>query len=124
MTSPSQDRLYGANSSLAIKAPCKVTTSANITLSGLQTIDGILLVAEDRVLVKNQTTGSQNGIYIAGTSTWARAPDFDGSRDVVQGTIVPVAYNAGVYSLGFYSVSTANPIVLGTTTLSFSIFVA
>ena len=40
-----------------------VATTANITLSGTQTIDGIAVSADDRVLVKDQSTGSQNGIY-------------------------------------------------------------
>lgn len=56
-----------------------VTASiANIaTLSGLLTIDGITLVANDRILVKNQTTTSQNGIYVASASAWVRAVDMD-----------------------------------------------
>ena len=50
-------------------------TIANITLSGLQTIDSVVLQLGDRVLVKDQTTASGNGIYIVSTSTWARATD-------------------------------------------------
>ena len=119
MTSPSQDRLYGANSSLAFKAPVKAATTANITLSGEQTIDGVSIVSGDRVLVKDQTTASQNGIYIADTSTWERAPDFDGNRDVAQGTRVYV--NSGSANASSeWVLSTANPITIDTTSLSFS----
>jgi hypothetical protein len=50
-------------------------TTANITLSGTQTIDGIALADGNRVLVKNQTTQSQNGIYIVSTVGWTRATD-------------------------------------------------
>lgn len=57
------------------KASVRVATTANITLSGTQTIDGIALVAGDRVLVKNQSTASQNGIYVVAASTWSRAAD-------------------------------------------------
>jgi phage-related tail fiber protein len=49
----------------AYKATCRVASTANITtLSGLLTIDGIVLVANDRVLVKDQTASQNNGIYM------------------------------------------------------------
>jgi hypothetical protein len=59
------------------KQPVDCGTTANITLSGLQTIDGVTVVAGSRVLVKNQTTTSQNGIYLASATAWSRAPDAD-----------------------------------------------
>lgn len=59
------------------KQAVKCATTADITLSGLQTIDTYTTLAGDRVLVKNQSTQSQNGIYIAGSSTWTRATDMD-----------------------------------------------
>ncbi len=59
------------------KQPCVVATLANITLSGLQEIDGHTVVAGDRVLVKNQGTAANNGIYLASASTWTRALDAD-----------------------------------------------
>ena len=59
------------------KQPVRCGTTANITLSGLQTIDGVTVVAGNRVLVKNQTTTSQNGIYLASATAWSRAPDAD-----------------------------------------------
>jgi len=59
----------------AIKAECAVATTVNITLSGLQTIDGYTTLANDRVLVKNQSTSSQNGIYVASSGAWARSSD-------------------------------------------------
>lgn len=62
---------------LSWKQPVLCATTANITLSGLQTIDGVTVVAGDRVLVKNQSTASQNGIYLASASTWTRTPDAD-----------------------------------------------
>jgi len=60
---------------LDAKASCRVATTANITLSGTQTIDGISVVAGNRVLVKNQTLSQNNGIYICDASTWTRATD-------------------------------------------------
>lgn len=62
---------------LDVKPSCRAATTANITLSGEQTIDGIAVVAGDRVLVKNQSTASQNGIYVAAAGAWARATDMD-----------------------------------------------
>ena len=62
---------------LGPKAACAVATTANITLSGLQTIDTYTTVVGDRVLVKNQTTSANNGIYIASASAWTRSTDMD-----------------------------------------------
>jgi hypothetical protein len=60
------------------KQSVRAATTANIaTLSGTMTIDGIALVAGDRILVKDQSTASQNGIYVVAASTWARANDSD-----------------------------------------------
>lgn len=86
----STDRLRGTNSSIALKAPVRVRTTANISLSGLQTIDGVLVEEYDRVLVMNQSNGVENGIYIASSGTWDRAPDFDGLYDADEGTMVRV----------------------------------
>ena len=62
---------------LGPKAACQVGTTTSITLSGLQTIDSYTTLSGDRVLVKNQGTSSQNGIYIASASAWTRAVDMD-----------------------------------------------
>jgi hypothetical protein len=59
------------------KQPCACATLTSITLSGLQTIDGHLTLDGDRVLVKDQGTASQNGIYIAKAGAWTRALDAD-----------------------------------------------
>lgn len=113
------DRRQGVNSSNAMKSPVKAATTANITLSGEQTIDGVSIVADDRVLVKDQSTASENGIYIASTSTWSRAPDWDGSYDVVQGTTVRV--NSGTANSGkWFSVTTSGTITVGTTSVTIS----
>lgn len=67
---------------LDVKLSVKCATTANITLSGLQTIDGITVVANDRVLVKNQSTASANGVYLASASAWTRATDMDAWTEV------------------------------------------
>lgn len=70
---------------LDVKASVRAATTANITRSGEQTIDGVELVAGNRVLVKNQSTGSQNGIYIVASGAWTRAADFDANAEVNPG---------------------------------------
>ena len=67
---------------LDVKQSVKVATTANITLSGAQTIDGISVVAGDRVLVKDQTTASGNGIYVVASGAWTRATDMDSWAEV------------------------------------------
>lgn len=119
MTSATTDRINGLNSGLAIKVPCRVATTANITLSGEQTIDGVAVVAGDRVLVKDQTSGVNNGIYVAATSTWSRDLDFDGSRDVVTGTLVFVLLGT-TNAATFWRVSTTGTITIGTTSIAFT----
>src|SRR5690606_7743017 len=63
------------------KASVLCATTANITLSGEQTIDGATTSAS-RVLVKNQSTQSQNGIYVSASGSWTRASDFDAWAEI------------------------------------------
>jgi phage-related tail fiber protein len=65
------------------KASVVAATTANITLSGAQTIDGISIVAGDRVLVKDQSTASANGIYLCATGSWTRTTDADTYAELV-----------------------------------------
>jgi len=69
------------------KSSCRVATTANITLSGTQTIDGIAVIAGDRVLVKEQTLPQENGIYVVNASTWTRALDADTSSEIAVGIV-------------------------------------
>ena len=115
MTATQNYRVDSFLAGLAIKAPCLVATTANITLSGEQTINSVAVVAGNRVLVKDQTDATENGIYVAETSAWNRAGDFDGNRDFVNGTQIPVANAAAV---DLYQVSTADPITVDTTSIT------
>lgn len=65
------------------KASCVAATTANITLSGTQTIDGVAVIAGNRVLVKNQTTTADNGIYVAAAGSWSRSTDADTFAELV-----------------------------------------
>lgn len=62
---------------LDAKPSVRAATTANITLSGAQTIDGVSVIAGDRVLVKNQSTTANNGIYVCASGSWTRATDMD-----------------------------------------------
>ena len=62
---------------LDTKASVVAATTANITLSGTQTVDGVVLIAGDRVLVKNQTTTANNGLYLCAAGSWTRTTDMD-----------------------------------------------
>ena len=110
------DRLGGAKGSLAYKAPCTVATTADITLSGLQTIDGVVLTENVRVLVKNQTNAYENGIYLSKVATWVRTKDWNGNQDIVKGTRVYVT--DGSVGSGQYAVTTDDPITIGTTNVA------
>jgi hypothetical protein len=64
-------------------ASVKAASTATLTLSGTQTVDGIALIANDRVLVKDQTTPSQNGVYVVAAGAWSRALDSDAWTELV-----------------------------------------
>ena len=117
MASVSTDRRRGINSSAAIKAPCIAASTGNLTLSAEQTVDGIALVAGDRCFAKDQTDTTEIGIYVVASSTWARAVDFDGTYDVVEGTIVPVSRGT-VNSDTYWKISNTGTITIGTTSLT------
>lgn len=106
---------------LDVKDSVRVATTANITLSGTQTIDGISVIAGDRVLVKNQTTASANGIYVAAAGAWSRANDFDASGKVTSGAFTFVEVGTAGADSGFV-LTTDGAITLGTTALAFTQF--
>ena len=100
------------------KQSVRVATTANIALSGLQTIDGVLLVAGNRVLVKSQTLAKDNGLYVAAVGAWARSSDADSSAEVTPGLVVAVEQGTTLADT-IWQLITDAPIVLGTTALTF-----
>lgn len=116
MTTSMTGRRLGVHGGLGMKAPVKAATTENIVLSGEQTIDGVALATGDRVLVKDQDTAAENGIYKVDTSTWQRDLDWNGANDIRQGTIIYVSQ--GTLGKGFWTVSTADPITIGTTSVT------
>lgn len=110
-----------AASGLDVKLSVRVATTANITLSGTQTIDGVAVVAGDRVLVKDQSTGSQNGIYVVAAGAWSRSTDADTSAEVTAGMFTFVTEGTANADSGWV-LSANDPITLGTTALTFAQF--
>ena len=103
------------NTSYAIKLPVRVATTAAITLSAEQTIDGVAIVAGDRVLVKDQASSVNNGIYVASTGTWARSVDADGNTELTNGTLVFATDGTTSANKTYRLTSTTNPVVVDTT---------
>lgn len=104
---------------LDIKGSVRVATTANITLSGTQTIDGVAVIAGDRVLVKDQTLGANNGIYVVAAGAWARSTDADSSAKVTAGMFT-FASEGTVNGDNGFALTTNDPIVLATTVLAFT----
>ncbi len=102
---------------ISSKNPVKVATTVNITLSAPQTIDGVSVVALDRVLVKNQTNPVQNGIWLVQSGAWTRAADFDGAGEVVGGTEVFVTEGATQASTSWF-VTGSGAILPGTNAIA------
>lgn len=100
------------------KNSVRVATTGAIVLSGAQSIDGVTVVAGDRVLVKNQAAGLQNGIYVVAVGAWARAVDANESVEVTPGLMVPV--EEGVQGGdSVWQLVTDAPVTLGVTPLVF-----
>lgn len=110
-----------ARSGLDVKQSVRAATTENITLSGTQTVDGVSLIATNRVLVKNQSTASENGIWVVSASTWSRATDADSDAEVTAGLFTFVEEGTDNGNSGFV-LTTDNPITLGTTGLTFAQF--
>lgn len=79
--------ILAAVEGLAWKTAVKAATTANITLSGAQTIDGVSIVAGDRVLVKDQSSLPENGIYICASGAWSRSSDANTAAELHNATL-------------------------------------
>ena len=116
-----KDYVDATRSGLEVKDSCKVATTANITLSGTQTIDGIAVSAGDRVLVKDQSTTHQNGIYVCAAGSWSRATDADTATEFNSGVFFFVEQGTLNADSGWV-LTTDTAITFGSTAIAFAQF--
>ena len=116
-----KDYVDAARQGLDVKQSVRAATTGNIVLSGAQTIDGVAATGGVRVLVKNQTTASENGIYEAYSGSWIRASDADNGSKMTDGMFVFVERGTVNADSGWV-LTTNDPITVGTTPLTFAQF--
>ena len=122
LTKPRAYQIYDIDYKQAVR----VVTVANVTLTGgaPNSVDGVNLTLNDRILVTGQSTGSQNGIYYVTTlgsganGTWARSTDTNATGELLSGTIVMVTEGV-VYKDTQWKLITDDPITIGSTALTF-----
>jgi hypothetical protein len=100
--------------------PVVAATTVNITLSAAQTIDGVSVVAGDRVLVKNQTTATENGVYLCASGAWTRTTDFTTGANTLRGGVT-VTTRGGTQQAGVTFVCTnTTAITIGSTNITWT----
>lgn len=108
-----------ARSGLDVKASVRAATTANLTsLSGEVTVDGVELVAGNRILVKNQSSAQNNGIYVVAAGAWSRATDADADAEVTSGMFTFVEEGTANGDSGWV-LSTNGSISVGVTEIAF-----
>jgi hypothetical protein len=109
-----------AISGLSWKDTVRVASTANVALTGLVAIDGVTLVANDRILLKNQTAPAENGIWVAASGAWARGADAAAAADLLNAAVF---VSEGTVNADTAWVMTTNaPITVGTTGLTWAQF--
>lgn len=114
---------------LTFKAPARVATTVNVSLAGgaPTVVDGVTLLVNDRVLVKDQSSNTQNGIYLVSTlgtganGTWTRATDADTGAEMPTGTAIFVS--AGTLNgSSTWVMNTPGAITIGVSPISWVLF--
>ncbi len=115
-----RSEIAAATQGLDIKNSVKAATTANITLSGTQNVDGVVLAVDDRVLVKNQTSAAENGIYLVKSGAWVRADDA-GNGELTAGSFTFVEEGTLNGDTGWV-ISTDGAITVGTSAITWTQF--
>ncbi|MFI0418045.1 hypothetical protein [Spongiactinospora sp. 9N601] len=105
-----------AAAGISVKPAVRAATTGTITLSGLQTIDGVTVTTGDRVLVKAQTNPVQNGLYTAAAGAWARTAD-----TLAPNTFVFISEGSTLADTG-WAISSDAAITPGTTPITWAQF--
>jgi hypothetical protein len=111
-------QVQSAAAGIASKPPVQCISTSNITLSGLQTLDGYTTIANDRVLVAGQTTQSANGAYNASAGAWTRVTDDGAAPGEIQPGSTWLVVNGTVYGGTQWRCSNTGTITLGTTSIT------
>lgn len=111
--------LTGAVNVVGAVYAARASSGTDTTLSGLQTIDGVPLDAGDRILLRGQSTQSQNGLWTVASGAWSRPSDANASFNYYQGLSVYVL-SGTINEHTIWNLTTEGPITLGTTSLAFS----
>lgn len=104
----------------SIKDPVRVASTANVAVGSTgsgATMDVVTLATNDRILLKDQTTASENGIYVVGASSLSRAADMDATGEVKPGTMVYVNEGTANHDKS-YAVTSDVAITVGTTAIT------
>ncbi len=116
-----ESAVQSAAAGIDAKPSVRIASTANLGLSGLTAIDGVTPVANDRVLAKNQTTGSQNGVYVAAAGAWTRATDADQTGELTPGAFWFVEEGT-VNSKTQWRIENTGTITLGSTAITINQF--
>lgn len=100
------------------KDSARAATTADIVLSGLQTIDDVALASGDRVLAKDQADDTENGIYVAAAGAWSRSTDANNGTRLSANMYIKIEDGTANGDQGFM-LDTNAPITVGTTSLNF-----
>ncbi len=112
------EKLDEALGLVPVSGDVRAATTGNIVLSGGQTIDGIALAAGNRVLVKNQTAGKENGIYTVASGAWTRTADANSTAKLAAGISVYVEEGAANGKSRWQMINTG-AVTLDTTAITF-----
>lgn len=113
--------VQSAAAGIDAKVSCRAVAVGAITLSAPQTIDGIAVVAGDRILVKGQAAAATNGVYVVAAGAWGRAPDSDLSSELTPGAFWYIEEGTA-YGKSQWRIENTGAIVLGTTNISINQF--
>ena len=114
-------KIESAAAGIDSKQSVRVVANANISLSGTQTIDGVVLSVGERVLVRGQSTATQNGVYVVSAGAWGRAADADQNYELTPGAFWFVEEGV-TYGKSQWRIENTGAITIGSTSITINQF--